>query len=60
MNKRKVIITFSETERKIDIDLIARAIANKMTESGYQHGERKEISRITRQIGGGDQKRKER
>lgn len=60
MNKRKVTITFSETERRIDNDLIARAIANKITESGYQNGKRKEISRITRQIGGGDQKRKER
>lgn len=54
MNKRKITITFSEKEKTIDFDLIARAIANKITESGYKNGERNEVSRIAGQISKGN------
>lgn len=44
MTERKIKITFTEKEKKVDLGMIASVIAKKLKESGNQNVKRKEIS----------------
>lgn len=59
MNDRKITITFTDTDKRIDIDQIAHAIANTLTERERNNNDKREtISRITDAITTGNQARK--
>lgn len=44
MNERKVKITFTETEKRVNVGMIAAVIAKKLTEGGKKNVKRTEVS----------------
>ena len=44
MNDRKIKITFTETEKRVDIESIASAVAKTMRKGGMKNVKRTEVS----------------